>query len=134
HRSSAMATREGGQLLPTFFIVLLLQQREYALLHLVRLGQRRDAGLVQDRVLGEVGHFRCDIGGTDAVFSSRQVLRLVLDNRDCALQAVNASADVATNAGYVGDGCVDVAQCGLGIGNTGGIVYARERVAADVNR
>lgn len=63
----------------------LLQQLQHELLLLVGLGQRRNAGLFQDGVFGQVGHGGWNVGRGDAVHRSRQVLGLAADDGTCAL-------------------------------------------------
>jgi len=53
---------------PPSFGHWLLDQLQYELLHLVGLGQSGHAGLLQNRILGQVGDGRRDVGGGDAIF------------------------------------------------------------------
>src|SRR5580693_4700575 len=71
----------------------LLEQLQYALLHLVRLRQGGNAGLAQDLVLGQVSHRLRNVGGLNAVLRGSQILRLVGHDVACSLQPVGACAD-----------------------------------------
>ena len=79
----------------------LLQQFQNKLLLLVGLGQRGDAGLFQDGVLGHVCDGSRNISRRDPVFRGGQVLDLVVDDVAGALQAVYARAEMAAQCGYL---------------------------------
>src|SRR5579863_3389399 len=92
----------------------LLKQLQHELLLLVGLGQRGNAGLFQDGVLGQSRHGRRNICRPDVIFCTSQVLHLIVDDVACSLQPVDARTQRAAKAGDGLDGCVDGGQGGLG--------------------
>jgi hypothetical protein len=100
----------------------LLQEFQYKLLLLVRLGQRGNAGLFQDGVLSESRDRRWNVGRADAVFGTGQVLNLVGDDAGGALQAVDGCADRASQRSHRLNGCVDARQGGRGVGDVGEVI------------
>src|SRR3954462_8714751 len=96
-------------------LAFLLQQRKHKLLRLVRLGKSGDAGLLQDGVLGEIGHRRRNIRRPNASFGAGQVLDLAVDDIAGALQTMDAGADPAALCSDVLNGRIDGRKRGLRI-------------------
>lgn len=69
----------------TVIDVALPEQLQYGLLHLVRLLQSGNTGLLQDIEFGHVSNFLRDVRGADRALSLSQVLHLVGDNVTRAL-------------------------------------------------
>src|SRR5208282_2136634 len=86
------------------------------LLLLVSLGNRGDTGLLQNRVTGKVSHHRRNVRGRDIVFRRSQVLRLVVNDTRCTLQAVDSRSNIAAQGGNNGNRVVDQRQSRLRVG------------------
>jgi len=80
----------------------------------VGLSERRDTCLVQDRELGQVRHFLSDVSRSNTIFSSCQVLGLIVDDGNCALKPVNGGTEITARAGYRLNGGVDADHRRLG--------------------
>jgi hypothetical protein len=99
-----------------------LEQFQHALLHIVRLLQSGDTGLLQNAVLRQIGSFLPDVGRHNPALSVSEVLDLYVHDVGSRLELVRAGSQRATKTGDVRNRGVDVGQSLSGVGRSGQVI------------